>query len=391
MDSACYWILNCKNSIKKEYFGKLKKSICFIAFNAYPLIKKTSGELVGGAELQQVLIGKELDVRGYAVSYITLDHDQGLVSKAGPFNVFSTFKSAKGVPGLRFFYPRLVKIWQALNRSNSDIYYCRCAGFLLGVVVLWARLNKKIVIFCGAIDSDFDPKNIQLKHCRDKIIYYWGLKRCSAIVVQNGEQKIDLKKNFQRNGFIIHNGMDKIEKVSSLRNSILWVANIKAKKNPNAFIDLVKRLPGENFVMVGGKTKGQERLYDYVIRESKMLPNLKFWGGLPLEETEKEFDKAKLFVNTSFWEGFPNTFLQAWRQGIPVISFIDPDGLIAKHSLGQVVKNNEDMFDNVKMFLCQNSNKQSEIIKTYFDENLVIEKQVDKYEEIFKLFVKCDG
>jgi hypothetical protein len=143
--------------------------------------------------------------------------------------------------------------------------------------------------------------------------------------------------------------------------------------------------------MVGGKTKGQEKLYDYVIRESKMLPNLKFRGILPLEETEKEFDKAKIFVNTSLQEGFPNTFLQAWRQGIPVISFIDPDGLIAKHSLGQIAKHKEDMINVVKKFLSQEDKLNSEIIRSFFNENLVIEKQVDEYENVFKSLVKSDG
>jgi len=368
----------------------LKKSTCFVALNAYPLINKTSDEFIGGAELQQVLIGKELDNRGYFVSYITLDHGQGDVSKAGPFEIYSTFKPSKGIPGIRFFYPRLLKIWQALNRTNAEIYYCRCAGFLLGVVVFWALLNKKIVIFCGASNSDFDFKNIQLKHLRDKIIYFWGLKKCSAIVAQNFKQKNDLKKYFQRKSFIIHNGMKKNKKSSGPRDSILWVANIRSVKDPTAFIDLAKRFPGENFVMIGGKTEGQEDLYDSVIRESKLLPNLNFRGGLPFNETEKEFETAKLFINTSLWEGFPNTFLQAWRQGIPVISFIDPDGLIAKNALGQVAANKEDMVNQIKKFLCQNSKLQSEKIKTYFDENLVIEKQVDKYEQIFNSFVKFD-
>lgn len=374
----------------KRKLIKLKKSICFVALNIHSLLKNNSSSFIGGAEVQQILIGKELVERGYSISYITLDHGQGKLSRIGSFEIISAFSPSEGIPVLRFFWPRLIKIWQALNRTNSDIYYCRCAGFLLGIVVYWARLNNKKVIYCGAVDQDFEPKSVPLKHYRDKWIYFWGLKRCAGIVVQNSHQKIMLRKNFLKDSTIIHNGWKKYGGTFGVRDTILWVANIKKFKDPLSFINLAKRFPDEKFVMVGGKVEGHEDLYEYVTRESKELTNLKFKGFLPLEKTEKEFDKAKLFVNTSLQEGFPNTFLQAWRQGIPVISFVDPDGLIAKHSLGKKAANIEDMINDVKKCLTHESHFNSEIIKTFFNENLVIEKQVDEYEKIFKSLVKYE-
>lgn len=360
------------------------KSICFVALHIYPLLKKTSIDFMGGAEVEQHLIGEELARRGYSVTYITFDHGQGLFSKIGSFEIVSAFNPSKGIPLLRFFYPRLVKIWQALNRTNADLYFFQCAGFILGVLVYWARLNNKKVIFRAGVDPDFDPNNLQLKYYRDKLLYLWGLKRCSAIVVQNSYQKSLLKKNFMRDGVIIHNGMKKPTEIYQSRDTILWVANIKKKKDPKTFIDLAKQMPDENFVMVGGKVEGHEDLFEYVTRESEKLPNLNFKGFLPLEKTEKEFDKAKLFINTSMYEGFPNTFLQAWRQGIPVISFVDPDGLISKYSLGRVAKQKDDIAKFSQSILNNEEKISSESIKEFFNEHLDIKKQIDKYEELFK-------
>jgi glycosyltransferase involved in cell wall biosynthesis len=48
-------------------------------------------------------------------------------------------------------------------------------------------------------------------------------------------------------------------------------------------------------------------------------------------------------VNTSDVEGFPNTYLQAWASGTPVVAFFDPDGVIAREGLGAAVRTAEEM------------------------------------------------
>jgi glycosyltransferase involved in cell wall biosynthesis len=53
-------------------------------------------------------------------------------------------------------------------------------------------------------------------------------------------------------------------------------------------------------------------------------------------------------VNTSDIEGFPNTYLQAWASGTPVVAFFDPDGVIAREGLGVAVRTTEEMSEAVQ-------------------------------------------
>jgi len=109
-----------------------KPRICFVSENIYPLLNKDINvDFIGGAELQQLLIGQELANRGYRVSYITMNHGQEVLENIGPFKVISTYRPREGIPILRFVYPKLVKIWRALAQSDADIYYVRCVGFVV--------------------------------------------------------------------------------------------------------------------------------------------------------------------------------------------------------------------------------------------------------------------
>jgi glycosyltransferase involved in cell wall biosynthesis len=65
------------------------------------------------------------------------------------------------------------------------------------------------------------------------------------------------------------------------------------------------------------------------------LQNLTFVEHVPFLEIEAYFRAASLFVNTSVQEGFPNTFVQAWMHGTPVVSLsVDPGSVMSRHGIG---------------------------------------------------------
>ncbi|MDG5467422.1 glycosyltransferase family 4 protein [Deltaproteobacteria bacterium IMCC39524] len=361
----------------------MKPKVCFFSFNLLTsLLRDSNTEVLGGAELQQLIIAKEMVVRGYKISFITLSPDSKCQWAYPQFNIVPTFRQKDGFPVLRFIYPRLFKVWLALVKVNADIYYIRGAGFYLAPLVVYAKLYNKKVVFCGANDTNFDPSKIKLPHYRDKIAYFWALKRCDFIIAQNNIQK---KTALMRSGVnvrIIHNGYFRSKSLSSFSEGVLWVANFRKSKNPKLFLNLARSLPNCQFIMIGGRPEQED--FNVIAEEARQIPNLNFYGYLPIGKVEQFFLRAKLFVNTSSYEGFPNSFLQAWQKGLPVVSFVDPDSLISRNRLGISVKSFDEMINAVDSIVNNKIVFSPLRIQEFYNNNLTIDGLVDEYEKVFK-------
>jgi glycosyltransferase involved in cell wall biosynthesis len=103
--------------------------------------------------------------------------------------------------------------------------------------------------------------------------------------------------------------------------------------------------------MVGGPVPDEQALYDRIRAEAQRYPNLIFHGHLPYWEASAMYGRARLLVNTSDAEGFPNAYLQAWMLGVPVVTFSDPDGVIDCRGLGEVIRSPLAMWGAVRRLL----------------------------------------
>src|SRR5687768_7776605 len=114
--------------------------ICFIAPHAFPLLSGDEGiQLIGGAELQMVIVARLLAARGHRVSMICLDFGQEDEIELDGVKVFRAYKPEEGIPILRFLWPRLTSVWQCLKRANADIYYQQTADMLTGVMAAFCK------------------------------------------------------------------------------------------------------------------------------------------------------------------------------------------------------------------------------------------------------------
>jgi glycosyltransferase involved in cell wall biosynthesis len=118
---------------------------------------------------------------------------------------------------------------------------------------------------------------------------------------------------------------------------VLWVGNIRALKRPELLLEAARKLPQLEFHIIGGPMPGSESVYEKVRTAALEIPNVRFHGPVPYHQVGQFYERARVFAGTSEVEGFPNTYLQAWARGTPVVAFLDPDQLIARHGMGLAV------------------------------------------------------
>ena len=74
-----------------------------------------------------------------------------------------------------------------------------------------------------------------------------------------------------------------------------------------------------------------------VLRRAQGVANVTVHGAASRDRVTVFYHNAACLCNTSDYEGFPNTFLEAWSWGLPVVSMFDPDSLLAGKNLGLAV------------------------------------------------------
>ena len=327
-----------------------KPSICFVSLNTYNVLS-SRGDIphTGGAEVQQARIAAWLVRRGYSVRFVTLDHGQSDGVEADGIRIFKAYAKDGGVRGLRFVHPRWSGLWAAMARADADVYYQRGAECETGQVALWCRLHRRRFIFATASDPDCDPSSDALGPWREKILFRIGLRLADAITAQTATQQRLLRQKTGVEAALVRNCGEDLAEHSprgqvALGNSgpirVLWVGRISREKRFEWLLDVAEQCPDALFAVVGaprGDSTGSSPLTERAVG----IPNVEMHGRIPHAEMGRYYQDSHVLCCTSAYEGFPNTFLEAWSLGIPVVSTFDPDGVIAAHGLGWVAQDVE--------------------------------------------------
>ncbi|MGD9494948.1 MAG: glycosyltransferase family 4 protein [Armatimonadota bacterium] len=296
-------------------------------------------ETVGGAELQLSLLAKALAARGHDVAFGVGGYD-GVTEAHTPegIRVLPMYRVASGASWARPLV-RPTQLMRGLARLRAGVYLVMGAGAQAGLTACYCRMRGKRFVFWLASDTDAlcHVDGLSRTPRSERWLALRGLTWAHAIVAQTQEQARLVREKLGRDATVIGNIWPyRIElRPPGAEPYALWVSNIRPEKRPEMLLDIAKALPEVAFTMIGGPVRGYEPLYEQIRSRAEELSNVRFMGYVPFEETHRWFADAALFVNTSAVEGFPNTYLQAWAAGKPVVGSFDPDGLLAERGLGR--------------------------------------------------------
>ena len=327
--------------------------ICLVGLDTLPVLAREFGQQsIGGESVQQGLLASSLARRGYDVSVVVADYGQADGAEWGAIRTYKAYRLSAGLPVLRFIHPRWTGMWSALARADADIYYTSRAGMHVGLLALFCRRFDKRLVFRTASDSDCDPSRLLVRFARDRWLYSYGLRRADAILAQTASQARDLARNYGVKSRVAPMLVERPAPPAERNIDVLWVANIWRPKRPDRAVELADELSGRgiHIHMVGGPMPGEESMFEDLKRAAAVRSNLSFHGRLSHWDTNSLYGRARTLVNTSDVEGFPNVYLQAWIAGVPVVTLIDPDGVIAREGLGMVASSPAGLGKAVRYF-----------------------------------------
>lgn len=297
----------------------------------------------GGAEQQVYCLAKYLQP-SMDVHYLTISDRQ--IASQDPGITISTIprrELLRRVLGLCYVLD-YSRVWNAIQRIDPHIIYIRGATAYLGIAARYAMSSPCSLIWHIAHAYDVQPFRMRALRTLpfdylDKRMIEYGIRHADYIFGQAKYEEDLLRRNYGRTCDLIVGNWHPEPSVSCTKGSpvkVLWVANIKPMKKPETFVELAARLrtvTEAEFIMIGrpGSAKYQRPLE----AQMRNVRGLTYLGEKSNEEINRILGESHIFVNTSDIEGFPNTFIQAWLQEVPVVSLhVDPDDLLTRQGLG---------------------------------------------------------
>jgi glycosyltransferase involved in cell wall biosynthesis len=236
----------------------------------------------------------------------------------------------------------VISVWRALRVADGSVVIVRTAAPVVGLAAIFCLVHRRRFVFSAANDSDFTFGDALGPRWHRRSLYRIGVRLADSIVVQSGQQAALARQTFPQLRSLIHipsfaesEGIEHPPRSEPV--AFLWLGRVVDYKQPLRYLDLARALPDARFLMVPVEDAAHEHrsLLAQVLSGAQSIPNLELLEPASHATTLERICQAVAVVSTSRLEGMPNVFLEAWSEGIPVLSLdFDPDAAIRTQGLG---------------------------------------------------------
>ncbi len=358
--------------------------VCFIAPKAYPLFNPDVKKVFGGAEVDLYFLATELAKdQNFDVSFITADYGQQDIE---------TIENVRIIKSLNFNKNSLsgaARIWRAMHAADSHIYFQEAVSWGTFLVAMFCNSHKRTFVYRTANQGESDGTFLRGQRLLRKA-FSWSLHKAGAVIVQNEIDKENMHNSIGIDSAVIPNGQPLLESERRKRDTILWVGRSTHLKRPELFIKLAENFPEEKFTMICRQATGDQN-YKALLAQAEEIDNLQFIKAVPFAMVNGYFQQAKVFVNTSDSEGFPNTFIQACNCATPILSLnVNPDDFINRHNCGISCSGDwRQMVDALRDMLQEDRYMEmGENAKKYARQRHDLKKIIEQYKQLFRELVQ---
>ncbi len=341
----------------------------------------------GGSEKYVSLLCNHIDTKKFAVTLAVVDN-------SNPF--YTITNNAVTIVDLKVKHVRnaLFRIKKVTNSINPDIIFTTANHLNIFIAIFKRLFFKKFII----IARESNVVSINNKHAKWPAFYNWLCKKFYAkldfIICQSQYMQADLIKHYyikEENTILIHNpvatgfvnNLPALQNKQLSINKFITVARLSNQKGIDRLLRAVAKLPFsfKYYIIGDGEIEGsiKNQIAALQLQDKVFLEGRKDNPFLGHED-------ATLFLMGSYYEGFPNSLLEAGIMGIPVIAFDAPGGIneiIIDGENGLLVKDNDETAFALAIEKALGMNFDRPKIKAGNEKRFAINEIIKRTEDLF--------
>jgi len=366
------------------------KILFYDYYRYFSLISNEKNEVHGGFTKQLRGWLEGFINNGWNVGVMVLNGQKEILEKSHlNYDYIETYDQNKGLKYFRYISIRIPSYLKVIKIYKPDFLFLGGADFHVAILFSICKLLKIKTIYRPTNDIEFDDRLHSRKKYLNTYLFKLGRRLSDFIICQNDYQynksiKLYPKKNVLKiqNPIITNNNTKSFVK----GDYVSWLGIFQKQKNLELLIEIIKKCPEIKF-KIAGKPKERENYTTSLIAELNRLQNVELIGYLNQKEIPQFLGESFCHLNTSHYEGFPNTFLESWLVGTLVLSptHINPDLIVSKNQLGAVYNTVDEcvkMINNYSLITISDYQKISSTLVNYVKQkhsNINLTKTLIKY------------
>ena len=296
----------------------------------------------GGSEKYVAMLCNHINTQKFDVTVVVLDNADAF------YSINTTVVDLK----IKHVRNSLFKLRAVVRKYTPDIVFSTANHLNIYLAFFRRMLPQKMII----VARESSVVSINSKRAKFGILYNWLIKkyyqRFNHIICQSQYMQQDLINNYNITAgqtTVINNAVEENQRPSPSKENkntiLITVSRLSEEKGIDRLIRAVAQLSVPfSFHIIGDGDKRNE--LQHLINQLQLQDKVFLEGQKQYPFTGME--EANLFLMGSYYEGFPNSLLEAGVLGIPVVAFDVPGGIneiITDGENGLLVKgSNEKLF-----------------------------------------------